>query len=64
MVFLLSTVYLIEGGEEFFSEALAQAKCIIISPQADACLNALGIVTKKQALPHNTITPADIDLLT
>ena len=29
-------------------------------PQAD--LNALGIVTKKQAFAHHVITPADIDL--
>jgi hypothetical protein len=35
---------------------------IIISPQADACLNVLGIVTKKQAFPQNVITLADIDL--
>jgi hypothetical protein len=35
---------------------------MIISPQADACLNVLGIVTKKQALPHNIIDLADIDL--
>jgi hypothetical protein len=40
-----------------------QAEWIIISPQADACLKALGIVTKKQACSHNTIMLGDIDLL-